>query len=129
MNILFLGGVFDNTIEKEILNKSKGTVHYAANKFQWNLIDGLLAINDLNLEILSAPFIGTFPKEYENIQYKGQKSVYKNVVNSNYVSFNNIWGYRSISRKSSLIKGIKSFASNRDENKVIIVYSPHTTFL
>ena len=76
MNILFLGGVFDNTIEKEILNKSKGTVHYAANKFQWNLIDGLLAINDLNLEILSAPFIGTFPKEYENIQYKGQKSVY-----------------------------------------------------
>ena len=23
MNILFLGGVFDNTIEKEILNKSK----------------------------------------------------------------------------------------------------------
>ena len=129
MNILFLGGVFDNTIEKEILNKSKGTVHYAANKFQWNLIDGLLAINDLNLEILSAPFIGTLPKEYENIQYKGQKSVYKNVVNSNYVSFNNIWGYRSISRKSSLIKGIKSFASNRDENKVIIVYSPHTPFL
>ena len=129
MKVLFLGGVFDETMEEEILKKSKGTVHYAANKLQWNLIDGMLQIDNLELEILSAPLIGTFPKEYENIQYKGQKSVYKNVVNSNYVSFNNIWGYRSISRKSSLIKGIKSFANNKAENKVIIVYSPHTPFL
>ena len=129
MKVLFLGGVFDETMEEEILKKSKGTVHYAANKLQWNLIDGMLQIDNLELEILSAPLIGAFPKDYENIQFKGQRSVYKNVVESNYVGFNNIWGYRSISRKSSLIKGIKSFASNRDENKVIIVYSPHTPFL
>ena len=71
MKVLFLGGVFNETMENEILNKSKGTVHYAANKLQWNLIDGLLEIDNLNLEILSAPYIGTFPKEYEDIQYKG----------------------------------------------------------
>lgn len=129
MNVLFLGGVFDNTIEKEILEKSKGTVHYAANKFQWNLIDGLLEIENLKLKILSAPLIASFPREYEDIQYKGKKSIYKNVVDINYVSFNNMWGYRSISRKNNLIKGIKSFATNRVDNKVIIVYSPHTPFL
>ena len=129
MNVLFLGGVFDKIIEKEILEKSKGTVHYAANKLQWNLIDGLIEIDNLKLEVLSAPFIGTFPKDYEDIQYKGQKLIYKNVVESNYVSFNNIWGYRSISRKNNLIKSIKSFATNRVDNKVIIVYSPHTPFL
>lgn len=129
MKVLFLGGVFDETMEKESLKKSKGTVHYAANKLQWNLIDGLLVIDNLNLEILSAPFIGTFPKEYEDIQYKGQKSIYKNIVESNYVSFNNIWGYRSISRKNNLIKGIKNFAADRAESKAIIVYSPHTPFL
>lgn len=129
MKVLFLGGVFDETMEKEILKKSKGTVHYAANKLQWNLIDGMLQIDNLELEILSAPLIGAFPKDYENIQFKGQRSIYKNVVESNYVGFNNIWGYRSISRKSNLIKGIKSFATNKAENKVIIVYSPHTPFL
>lgn len=129
MKVLFLGGVFDETMEKETLKKSKGTVHYAANKLQWNFIDGLLVIDNLNLEILSAPFIGTFPKEYEDIQYKGQKSIYKNIVESNYVSFNNIWGYRSISRKNNLIKGIKNFAADRAESKAIIVYSPHTPFL
>lgn len=129
MKVLFLGGVFDETSEIEILKKSKGTVQYAANKLQWNLIDGLLAINNLNVEILSAPFIGTFPKEYKDIEYKGQKSIYKNIVESNYVSFNNIWGYRSISRKNNLIKGIKNFVADSDESKVIIVYSPHTPFL
>jgi glycosyltransferase involved in cell wall biosynthesis len=129
MKVLFLGGVFDETMEREILKKSKGTVHYAANKLQWNLIDGMRQIDDLELDILSAPLIGAFPKDYENLQYKGQKSIYKNVVESNYVSFNNIWGYRSISRKNNLIKGIKNFAANRSENKVIIVYSPHTPFL
>jgi glycosyltransferase involved in cell wall biosynthesis len=129
MNILFLGGVFDETMEKEILKKSKGIVHYAANKFQWSLIDGLLSINDLNLEILSAPFIGTFPKDYEDMKYKGKKSVYKNVIDCSYVGFNNIWGYRSVSRKRNLIKAIKKFAYKEADNKAIIIYSPHTPFL
>ena len=129
MKVLFLGGVFDETMEEEILKKSKGTVHYAANKLQWNLIDGMLQIDNLKLEILSAPLIGAFPKDFKGIQIKGHKSIYKNVVDSNYVSFNNIWGYRNISRKNNLIKGIKSFANNKAENKVIIVYSPHTPFL
>ena len=80
----------DFLIYEELLKKSKGTVHYAANKLQWNLIDGMLQIDNLELEILSAPLIGAFPKDYENIQFKGQRSVYKNVVESNYVGFNNI---------------------------------------
>lgn len=129
MKVLFLGGVFNEAMEKEILKKSKGTVHYAANKLQWNLIDGFLEINNLKLEILSAPFIGSFPKDYEDNHYKGKKFIYKNVVESNYVSFNNVWGYRNISRKKNLITNIKNFAIKKVDNKVIIVYSPHTPFL
>lgn len=129
MNVLFLGGVFDEIMEKEILKKSKGTVHYAANKFQWNIINGLLEIDNLELAILSAPFIGSFPKDYLDIKNVGMKSTYKNKVECNYVGFNNLWGYRSISRKNNLIKSIKDFASNKSKNKNIIVYSPHTPFL
>ncbi len=129
MNVLFLGGIFDDTMEKEILKKSKGTVHYAANKFQWNLINGLLEIDNLELAILSAPFIGSFPKEYLDIKYEGMKSIYRNKIECNYVGFNNIWGYRSISRRNNLIQSIKNFASNKSENKSIIIYSPHTPFL
>jgi glycosyltransferase involved in cell wall biosynthesis len=128
MKILFIGGVFDEEMEKDILIKSKGTVHYAANKLQWNLIDGLLSIDDLKLSILSAPLIGAFPNDYQSIKINGRNTYYS-IVKCNYVGFNNIWGYRNISRKRNLIKGLKDFACADTENKVIIVYSPHTPFL
>lgn len=129
MKVLFLGGVFDNDIEDDILEKSKGTVHYAANKLQWNLVEGISQVDNLSMEVLSAPFIGAFPKDYTSIKYKGQNSIYKNSINITYVGFNNIWGYRNISRKNNLVKGIKRFAKSEDKDKIVIVYSPHTPFL
>lgn len=129
MNVLFLGGVFDNVMEKEILKKSKSGVHYAANKFQWGLIDGLLELNDLKVEILSATFIGSYPKDYSDKHFKGQKKYYHNEIRTNYVTFNNIWGYRSISRKKSLKRGIKEFASHKAERKTILIYTPHSPLL
>lgn len=129
MSMLFIGGVFDDIMEKEILSKSKGTIHYAANKFQWNLIDGFMQLNDIKLEVLSAPFIGSFPRDFKNFFFNGKKSTLNDNIICNYVGFNNVWGYKNISRKKSLIKGIKNFASEKHKNKCIVVYSPHTPFL
>ncbi|MEH7125608.1 glycosyltransferase [Bacillus sp. JJ1773] len=129
MKMLFLGGVFSKEMEEDILTKSKGAVQYAANKLQWNLIDGFLNIEDIDLEVISAPFVGTYPREYNDLIIKKQSFTYKNTVQCEYVSFCNLWGYRSISRKNSLIRQIQEFTSDRSSNKVIIVYSPHTPFL
>lgn len=127
--MLFLGGPFPVEMEADILKNSKGAVHYAANKFQWNFIDGFQSIPDLNFQILSAPFVGTFPKEYKKLFVKGMQSTYKNTVPCRYVPFCNLWGYRNISRRNALIKEIKPFDSGKDQDKVIVVYSPHTPFL
>ncbi|MBK5442703.1 hypothetical protein [Peribacillus sp. TH24] len=129
MKMLFLGGIFSKEMEKDILAKSKGTVHYAANKLQWNLIDGFLNSEDIDLEVISAPFVGTYPKDYDDLFFKKQRFLYKEFVQCNYVSFCNLWGYRSVSRKNSLIRQIQEFTLDRSPNKVIIVYSPHTPFL
>lgn len=126
---MFLGGVFSKEMEKEILDNSKGTVHYAANKFQWALIDGIMNNNDIHLEVLSAPFIGTYPKEYSKLFYGNHSDFYKNEILCNYVSFCNLWGYRNLSRKDSLKKAIENFILKKDSRKVILVYSPHTPFL
>lgn len=128
MKILFLGGVFSKEMEEDILEKSKGTVHYAANKLQWNLIDGFINLKDVEIEVISAPFIGTYPKDYKDLFFKKYNYSYKD-VQCNYVSFCNLWGYRSISRKGSLIREIKGFILDRATKKTIIVYSPHTPFL
>lgn len=129
MKTLFIGGVFPKELEKNILEKSKGVVFYPANKHQYNIIDGLLESGKVELNILSAPFIGAYPRGYKELYFKKGVFPYKDNLSISCVSFINIWGYRNISRKNSLIRQINKFTSNKSTNKAIIVYSPHTPFI
>jgi len=129
LKILFIGGVFSKEMEGEILEKSRGTVQYAANKLQWNFIDGLMNIDEVDLQVLSAPFIGAYPNDYRDLYIKEYSFKYKGLVPCQCVAFCNIWGYRNISRKKSLKKQIYNFFSIKSSEKAIIVYSAHTPFL
>jgi len=129
LNVLFLGGPFPKEMEPEILRASKGAVHYAANNFQWNFIDGFMSLPDVSLRVLSAPFVGTFPKEYRRLFVRGAAISYRGSVPCEYVPFNNLWGYRNLSRKRALKRAIRPFTDGKSTDKVIIVYSPHTPFL
>lgn len=129
MNILFLGGTFSGELEKEILKKSKGSVQYAANKLQWNFIEGLSHIKEVNLEIISAPFIGSFPKEYTDFYFAKPSKIDFNNLPINYVGFINLWGIRNLFRRGSIKRELKKFIKKESKRKVIIVYSPHTPFL
>lgn len=129
VKMLFLGGVFSDEMETEILLKSKSIVQYAANKLQWNLINGFLNHDGFEMEIISAPFIGTYPKEYNDLFIKKSKFLYDKSVESTYISFCNLWGYRSISRKRSLKREVQEFILEKSSKKVIFVYSPHTPLL
>ena len=129
MNIMFLGGVFSKGKEEEIIAKTKTIVHHAANKLQWNIIKGIANIKEINLEILSAEMIGSFPKDYKDFIIKSSEEVYGSKVRCKYVNFNNLWGYRNYSRKKSLIKEMSDFITKKEKNKFIIVYSPHTPYL
>ncbi len=124
MEIMLLGGYFSSVHEDEIKKKSKDSIDYAANEFQRKLIKGLVA-NNIKFQVLSAPFVGSYPNIYKDIYVKKFKQ--DSLVN--YVSFLNIWGIRNISRAYSLKKEIKKFALKDGTNKKIIVYSPHTPFL
>jgi len=128
MKMLFLGGIFSKEKEEEIFRKSKSVIQYAANTFQWNLINGFINNDKTNIEILSAPFVGTYPNDYDDLFIKPFSALYKNKIKSNYISFCNLWGFRNISRKNSLKKSISDFILERDNIKVIVVYSAHTSF-
>lgn len=122
---LFIGGYFDRDLEEDILLNSKNLVHSAANKHQKMFIDAMSNhIGDFR--VLSAPFIGAFPRDYKQILFKPRKKSNKLVT---YINFNNLWGYRNISRQLQLKKEVKNFANDSKKNKIIFVYSPHTPFL
>lgn len=126
MDAIFLCGYFDKSKEEEIQTKTKTWVENAANLFQQRLIAGLNSFYEMH--ILSAPFIPSWPKGYKDFYY-WERSVSNSTQTIEYVSFNNIWGYRNISRRHSLIKTIKTHLQLLTGEKVIFVYSSHTPLL
>lgn len=128
MDVLLLCGYFEPKYQEEIVKKTKTWVENAANTFQQRLITGLKEQN-INLQVVSAPLIGPWPTAYKDKRFDGFEAG-KSAENIQYVYFNNIWGYRNISRTAALKKCVKEFIqSSKSKKKVIIVYCPHTPFL
>lgn len=128
MDVLLLCGYFEPKYQEEISRKTKTWVENAANTFQQRLIAGLKE-QDINLQVVSAPFIGPWPTAYEDKAFNGFEAG-KSADNIQYVYFNNVWGYRNISRTVALKKCVRAFIQNaKSEKKAIIVYCPHTPFL
>lgn len=128
MDILLLCGYFEPKYQEEITRKTKTWVENAANTFQQRLIAGLRE-QEINLKVVSAPFIGPWPRAYTDKTFKGFEAG-ESAENVQYVHFNNIWGYRNISRTAALKKCVKDFIRNsKSGKKAIIVYCPHTPFL
>lgn len=128
MDVLLLCGYFEPKYQEEISRKTKTWVENAANTFQQRLIAGLKE-QDIKLQVVSAPFIGPWPTAYEDKVFSGFEAG-ESAENIRYVYFNNIWGYRNISRTTVLKKYVKEFIqTSKSEKKAIIVYCPHTPFL
>lgn len=128
MKILLLGGIFDDSHNEEIISKTRTYVEYAANNFQKKIIQGFKE-NGIEIQVISAPFIGAYPKAYSDIYFKGFDSGVNDESGFEYVKFLNLWGIRNISRYQSLKNAVKQFIDEDDPEKLIIVYTPHTPLL
>lgn len=126
MDILFLGGVFDNN---SYVKKSKRGVQNAANLLQWNIINGIERGLEKPVNILNSVFVGSFPEQYSEILIGSYNWNHAKEALDRNVGFINISGIKHISRAFNLSKEIKKWASQKSEEKIIIAYSMHTPFL
>ena len=126
MKRLFLCGVHEEKYNKEIIKNSRVNVEFSANSFQLKMIQGFKQ-NGVPIEIISAPFLSSYPKEYKKIKFKKFSNPSSEGIN--YIPFNNIWGLRNISRKKNCYKSLNKFIKEDDSSKIIYVYSVHTPFL
>ncbi len=124
MNVVFIGGYYDKDLEKELIGYAKAPLENSANIFQYKMINGFEKIG-AKLNILSAPLVGAWPQRSKIVNMHEPE---RGDGRINYVPFNNIWGYRNISRRRSLIKKIKETVDFEAEN-IVVVYSPHTPFI
>lgn len=124
MKVLILCGVFEDACEEEVLRQSKRAVEFSANLMQKKLIDAFFS-TEHEVHVLSAPFLGAYPTASTTRRFRGfahEKAGYT------YVSFDNLWGVRNLSRCRALKRALRPFLAEKGE-KLILAYCPHTPFI
>jgi len=132
MNILFLGGVFYGKMKDEVIENSKQYIQYAADKLQWNIINGLEA-NGGNITILNMPFVGVYPVSYKSMYVNPYKFSHNGISDDVSVGFMNLRLVHKIFKYSSLSRQLKKCLSTLQKRNqlpdAIIIYSVDSVFL
>lgn len=129
MNILFVGGRFEDRCYGEVVAKTKTAADDAGNLFQTRLVRGFKEAGAQVYE-LSAPLVGPWPTVYQDLYFRGFADARPEESGIRYVAFNNVWGFRNLSRARALKQAVRAFlAKGGDKDLKIVVYQPHTPFL
>lgn len=123
MKVIFLGGFFPKEFSKSILANSLKQVQNSADRFQWAFIKGLNANLSNPIKLITAPFIGWFPKYYKLAYLKKA-----DIENGYMVSFPNFPIVKNIFKYYNLLAILKKEV-NGESKAVVIVYSLDTAYL
>jgi glycosyltransferase involved in cell wall biosynthesis len=126
MEVLFIGGLFPLNRRNEFIERSKGTIQFAADNYQWSFVKALDFYYD-NLRIFSSPLLGNFPKTYNKVTVKSSNFSH-NGKNSDYCIGSVRLPFLGLISKclnlySALLKNEVS------TNPYLVVYSVHTPYL
>lgn len=129
MNIIFLGGFFPESYTHSIIQKSKLQIQNAANNFQWAFIKGLEQNLKMPIKLITAPYIGWYPKYYKDIFIPS--TFFSNNHESGLgimVGFINLPFIKNSFKFINIRLALKHFIDKNNEN-VIIVYSYDWAYL
>lgn len=123
MSDVFVGFVFDDEKEAELLATSKRGVASAANQYQKGFLSGLSG----NLQILTALSIPAFPKQNSRLIFRREsKQIPMGMIT--YLPFFNLYLIRDKMFEVHLFRELKKTIS-KQERTTIYVYSLHLPFL
>jgi len=132
MKILFLCGVFPKENENSIYKKSKGIIQTAANKLQWNIIEGIEKVLKKSVSIITSLFIGSYPKMYTDVYIRSFVFTHDGISKDHAAGFINLKGIEVFHRMVTLRKPINNWVRDciaENERPVIITYSVLPQFM
>ncbi|MER2076581.1 glycosyltransferase [Psychrobacillus psychrotolerans] len=129
IEILFIGFLLSDEKMKEIYDKEKKLMHYAANKFQWNLIRGLKESEEIKRIIaLSTPSISCYPS-HPTIFMKQDKEL-KGKLEIKYIPFLNLRILKSLTTFiSSIYHTLLWQLKNRKKDKLVVTYAMYNPYM
>lgn len=122
MKLYFIGGLYHARNINEVQNATKGMSQFAANELQKSIINGIVD-NGLKIEVISLPFIPSYPLKYKKIFSPSYFKV-NGFIN---ISYFNLFPFNLISKFIVLITYILN--NVKDKDCIFIVYSLHTPLL
>ena len=128
-SLCFLGGFFDKDREAQIRAQSRGPVQDAANALQWLIIDGLGANWDGPLKLVTAPFIGSFPKRYTRPLLRSWSFQRGPGLGGVSIGFMNLPILKHFSRRRRVARELAKWARVTPGNKVVVAYSLNFSFM
>lgn len=127
MSYLFIGMLYDESCEEELLKNSKTGLQGAPNQYQLGMISGLESLLEKQISVISSYPVGAYPQSNKKLFYKDSKSSLTEYIDINYIGFFNYYIIREIIRAKKIIKLASNFIDNHNEI-VVFIYGLELAF-
>lgn len=128
MNILFIGRFYPKGIVETIVEDTRGKVGFSNHNFEMSLIHGFERLSDVNLRVLTAPMVFSFPHNNRNFRVKSQcYEEGKTPVHS--VGFCNLAVINTFSTIFNLTKAIKKEITHFNGDKITVIVNTPSLIL
>lgn len=128
MNVLFIGKFYPKGIIEHIVEDTRGKVGFSNHNFEMSLIGGFAALKDINLRVLTAPMVYSYPHNNKNAFIRKTSYVEKNYpVRS--IGFCNIAVLNQFSEIRTLTKAIRKEIEAFDGDEVAVVVNTPSLIL
>lgn len=131
MRLLFVTGLYPHEYIDDFIELSNGYIQNAPNVFQWAVIEGLHK-NNVNYEVISLPFLPSFPLNYKKIFTPNGKILLNGNEIGMMLSYCDLIAYKTFSiQRHSEIAIRKWIEKNKeyDGKLIILTYTPYPPFL
>lgn len=118
-NMLFIGGSYANELLPSFLKNTKGGLDFAAQNLQEAIYKGFDE-NQCDYQVISAPYLGSFPFRCKTPFVKSFCSKDNNFVS---VSYLNLSGIKRLSLKSKVYREIITWCNSRHGEGIILFYN------
>lgn len=124
-NVLFIGRFYPKGVIENIVEDTYGKVGFSNHNFELSLIEGFSKLPDINLRVLTAPMVYSYPHNNKNAFIKSISYCDKNYTVKS-IGFCNIAIINFLSQKQALCKAIRKeiYSFNNDNEIAIIVNTP-----
>ncbi|KPE49847.1 glycosyltransferase [Chryseobacterium indologenes] len=128
MNITFIGGLFPEKNIDFFRTHSKGIFQYAADVMQKNIIKGLENNINQNINIITVPFLGDFPKSYD-LKFVQEERILNDKIQIHQLGFKNVKFFNEFSKYKALKQAVKKqFVEEKNPVDAIVIYGMFSYF-